>query len=124
MPLLNTAILLSSGITVTWAHKAIVTEKRKVGHPIACSYNARAEVIKGLVCTIFLGLLFTGIQLFEYRHAIFSINDGIYGSIFYLITGFHGFHVIIGTVFLIVCLLRHLAYHFTRDRHLGLEFAI
>jgi len=87
-------------------------------------YNAREEVMKGLVATIFLGLFFTAIQLFEYKHAGFSINDGIYGSVFYLLTGFHGFHVIVGTIFLIVCILRHLAYHFTRDHHLGLEMAI
>jgi cytochrome c oxidase subunit 3 len=88
------------------------------------SYNARREVMKGLIATILLGCFFTSIQLYEYQHASFSINDGIYGSVFYLITGFHGFHVLVGTVFLIVCLLRHIAYHFTRDHHLGLEMAI
>lgn len=88
------------------------------------AYNARREVIKALCATILLGIFFTAIQLYEYQHASFSINDGIYGSVFYLLTGFHGFHVFIGTIFLIVCLLRHIAYHFTRDHHLGFEMAI
>ena len=87
-------------------------------------YNARAAVTKSLLATIFLGLYFTSIQLYEYQHASFSINDSIYGSVFYLLTGFHGFHVIIGTIFLIVCFFRHLAYHFTREHHLGFEMAI
>lgn len=124
LPLLNTAILLSSGVTVTWAHKAIATKRIAATSTNANAYNARAEVIKGLAATIVLGLFFTSIQLFEYKHAGFSINDGIYGSVFYLLTGFHGFHVLVGTIFLIVCLLRHFAYHFTRDHHLGLEMAI
>lgn len=124
LPLLNTAILLSSGVTVTWAHKAIATKRVSTTSQHENAYNARAEVIKGLAATILLGLFFTSIQLFEYKHAGFSINDGIYGSVFYLLTGFHGFHVLVGTIFLIICLLRHLAYHFTRDHHLGLEMAI
>lgn len=124
LPLLNTAILLSSGVTVTWAHKAIATKRVAATSTNTNAYNARAEVIKGLAATIALGLFFTSIQLFEYKHAGFSINDGIYGSVFYLLTGFHGFHVLVGTIFLLICLLRHLAYHFTRDHHLGLEMAI
>jgi cytochrome c oxidase subunit 3 len=76
-----------------------------------------------LAITIAAGLLFTALQLKEYIEAPFSINDSVYGSIFYLATGFHGFHAIIGTIFLIVCLLRHLNYHFTREHHLGFEAA-
>lgn len=78
----------------------------------------------GLALTIVLGAFFTSIQLFEYKHANFAINDGIYGSVFYMLTGFHGFHVLVGTIFLAVCFFRHLAYHFTSDHHLGLEMAI
>ncbi len=128
LPLFNTALLLSSGVTVTWAHKALVssrTENLAVEFKNEdAKYLPRASVVKALLFTIFLGFLFTTIQLYEYKHAQFSISDGIYGSVFYLLTGFHGFHVLIGTVFLIVCLLRQIAYHFTRERHLGLEFAI
>jgi heme/copper-type cytochrome/quinol oxidase subunit 3 len=126
LPLLNTIILLSSGITVTWAHKAILCPGYIVNIPEGeiIRQNYRKVVIMGLVSTILLGLFFTNIQLFEYKHANFSINDGIYGSVFYLLTGFHGFHVLIGTIFLFICLLRHIAYHFTSDHHLGLEMAI
>lgn len=126
LPLLNTAILLSSGVTVTWAHKAIATRRytNVTETDKRNAYNARAEVIKALTATILLGAFFTSIQLFEYQHSAFAINDGIYGSVFFMLTGFHGFHVLVGTIFLVVCLFRHLAYHFTRDHHLGLEIAI
>lgn len=111
LPLLNTVILLSSGVTVTWAHKAI-------------SAGNRAAVTKALICTIFYGLFFTFFQAVEYLGAPFSMNDGVYGSIFYMTTGFHGLHVIVGTIMLIVCLGRHLNYHFFKKRHLGLLCAI
>jgi cytochrome c oxidase subunit 3 len=124
LPLLNTVILLSSGVTVTWAHKAMATPRVPINEPTKDGYNARVSVIQGLLVTIFLGIYFTCIQLYEYQHASFSINDSVYGSIFYLITGFHGFHVLVGTIFLLVCFFRHLAYHFTRDHHLGFEMAI
>lgn len=120
LPLLNTVILLSSGVTITWGHKVIVAKQTLS----PSGYNARQELIKALVATISLGVIFTFIQLYEYQHASFSINDGIYGSVFYMLTGFHGFHVLVGTIFLLVCLFRHLSYHFTRDHHLGLEMAI
>jgi len=77
-----------------------------------------------LLITICLGILFSLIQYFEYKEAFFSISDGIYGSLFYLLTGFHGFHVFVGTLFLIVCFFRLILFHFTKTHHLGFEFAI
>jgi heme/copper-type cytochrome/quinol oxidase subunit 3 len=85
--------------------------------------DGRRGVTVGLVFTIFLGVCFTAIQFYEYNHALFSINDGIYGSIFYVSTGFHGLHVIIGTIAIVVCLIRHINYHFLRDHHIGLELS-
>jgi heme/copper-type cytochrome/quinol oxidase subunit 3 len=126
LPLLNTVILLSSGVTVTWAHKTMATP-RVLPVPTDKSkfkYRARREVIKSLAATIVLGIFFTSIQLYEYKHTSFAINDGIYGSVFFLLTGFHGFHVLVGTIFLVVCWFRHVSYHFTRDHHLGFETAI
>jgi heme/copper-type cytochrome/quinol oxidase subunit 3 len=104
-------MLLSSGVSVTWAHRAILA-------------NDRSAVIKGLLITILLGILFTEFQAFEYLTASFAINDGVYGSTFYLLTGFHGFHVIIGSLFLSVCLIRTIKYHFLRLHHVGLEASI
>jgi len=77
-----------------------------------------------LLVTIALGVLFTAFQLYEYNSAEFSINDSVFGSIFFFSTGFHGLHVLIGTLFLIFSFLRHLFYHFMREHHLGLKFAI
>jgi heme/copper-type cytochrome/quinol oxidase subunit 3 len=111
VPALNTLILLLSGASVTWCHHAVVAGKQ-------------TEAIFGLVVTIILAAIFTGFQLFEYASASFSISDGIYGSTFYMATGFHGFHVFIGTVFLSVCLARLLNFHFATDHHIGLEAAI
>ena len=110
VPLLNTVILLLSGATVTWAHHAIVAGNRR-------------EAILGLLFTVALGIIFTLLQLFEYIDAPFNISDGIYGSTFYLATGFHGFHVMIGTIFLAVCLFRLINHHFTREHHFGFEAA-
>ena len=111
LPLLNTTILLSSGITITWCHRGILAGERLI-------------TTKGLIATIFYGIIFTFIQGYEYNLAPFSINDGIFGSLFFLLTGFHGVHVLIGTIFLIVCLYRQINYHFIRRQHIGLECGI
>jgi cytochrome c oxidase subunit 3 len=95
LPLVNTLILLTSGTTVTWAHHALLE-------------NDRRGLIWGLTLTILLGLVFTALQAFEYAHAGFSYSGHIYGATFFMATGFHGAHVIIGTLFLIVCLFRAL----------------
>ena len=118
LPLLNTLILLLSGTTVTWAHHALQQGDRK-----------GAKI--GLLLTVILGALFTAVQAYEYFHivhdqAFFSeeaANSGLYGSAFFMATGFHGFHVLIGTLFLIVCLFRLLAGHFTPQKHFGFEAA-
>ncbi len=110
LPFFNTLILLLSGSTVTWAHYAILTNNRK-------------DTIKALWYTVILGILFTACQAYEYTHAAFGFTDGIYASTFYMATGFHGFHVIVGTIFLAVCLKRAYAGHFTPEKHLGFEFA-
>lgn len=78
----------------------------------------------GIIATVVYGLIFTVVQGYEYNVAPFSINDSIFGSLFFVLTGFHGFHVLIGTLFLIVCLYRHINYHFTRKQHIGFECAI
>ncbi len=114
LPLINTLILLTSGTTVTWAHHALLN-------------NDRHGLKWGLICTIALGVLFTCIQGYEYAHAAFAFNrdngGNIYGSTFFMATGFHGFHVLIGTIFLIVCLFRAMAGHFTPKQHFGFEAA-
>jgi cytochrome c oxidase subunit 3 len=110
LPLLNTLILLTSGTTVTWAHHAIQT-------------GNKSGAVNGLALTILLGLTFTGIQAYEYSHATFAFSGNIYGATFYMATGFHGFHVIVGTIFLIVCFFRARAGHFTPERHFGFEAA-
>ncbi len=109
-PLLNTLILLCSGCTVTWAHHALI-------------HNHRDGLIKGLWATIGLGLLFTSIQAYEYYHAPFGFKDNIYSSAFFMATGFHGFHVIVGTIFLSVCLIRAYKGHFSPRQHFGFEAA-
>jgi cytochrome c oxidase subunit 3 len=110
VPLLNTIVLLTSGATITWAHHAIVAGSRK---------NALA----GLSLTILLAIIFTALQGFEYCTAPFSISDSVYGATFYMTTGFHGFHVFIGTCFLLVTNTRLLYHHFTREHHFGFEAA-
>jgi cytochrome c oxidase subunit 3 len=110
-PLLNTMILLLSGTTVTWAHHALLEGDRK-------------NLIRGLGITILLGMSFTFFQAVEYSHAPFKFNGGgVYSSTFFLATGFHGFHVIVGTIFLTVCWFRARAGQFTPQRHFGFEAA-
>jgi len=110
IPLLNTIILLASAFRVTWAHHALIE-------------GSRSDVIWGLVFTVFLGGFFTFLQAKEYYDAPFSIADGVYGSIFFVATGFHGLHVLIGTVFLAVNLFRVYEGHFSGAHHLGFEFS-
>ena len=111
IPLLNTIILLSSGLVITFSHNSLRNKNY---------FNS----ILSLVITVFLGLLFFFFQIYEYTYSSFSINDGVYGTVFYMLTGFHGFHVLIGTIFLIVCLWRFILKHFTPNNHFGFEAAI
>nr|YP_003331372.1 cytochrome c oxidase subunit III [Apatides fortis]ACM45055.1 cytochrome c oxidase subunit III [Apatides fortis] len=110
IPLLNTLILLTSGLSVTWAHHSLMEN----------NYN---QALQGLAITIILGLYFTALQAYEYVEAPFTIADAVYGSSFFMATGFHGLHVIIGTTFLAVCLLRHIYNHFSSTHHFGFEAA-
>nr|YP_010282283.1 cytochrome c oxidase subunit III [Layahima weiweii]UHM24946.1 cytochrome c oxidase subunit 3 [Layahima weiweii] len=110
IPLLNTVILLSSGVTVTWAHHSLMNG----------NYTQTAQ---GLFFTSLLGIYFTALQAYEYMEAPFTIADSVYGSTFFVATGFHGLHVLIGTTFLIVCLVRHINYHFSSNHHFGFEAA-
>jgi len=110
LPLLMTMVLLLSGCTVTWAHHAILEGNQK-------------SAIRGLAVTVVLGVFFTCIQVYEYAHAPFGFTDGIYSSAFFMATGFHGFHVLVGTIFLAVCLFRAMKGHFTKEEHFGFEAA-
>jgi cytochrome c oxidase subunit 3 len=110
LPLVNTLVLLLSGTTVTWAHHALLHDDRK-------------GLIWGLFLTVVLGLLFTALQAYEYGHAAFNFSGHIYGATFYMATGFHGAHVIIGTIFLAVCLVRAMKGHFSSNQHFGFEAA-
>nr|YP_009541977.1 cytochrome c oxidase subunit III [Synarthrophyton chejuense]AYR06647.1 cytochrome c oxidase subunit III [Synarthrophyton chejuense] len=110
IPFLNTLILLLSGCTVTWSHHSMVSKNRK-------------ESLLSLFFTIVLAIIFTSLQGFEYNMADFRLSDGIYGSTFYMATGFHGFHVFIGTIFLFICMLRILKYQMTQQHHFGFEAA-
>ena len=111
IPLLNTLILLSSGATLTASHHALIQ-------------GNRSGAIYGLLSTLALAILFTCLQGFEYYNAPFTISDSVYGSCFYLATGTHGLHVIVGTLFLTVGLFRLVAYHLTDHHHQGYESAI
>lgn len=110
VPLLNSIVLLSSGVACTWSHHSLI-EGNKGG------------AIQGLVLTIILGAYFTVLQAGEYYEVSFSIRDGVYGSIFFVATGFHGLHVLIGTTFLFVCLIRIYSCHFSSGHHFGFEAA-
>jgi len=110
VPLLNTMILVLSGVTITWVHYALIS-------------GLQEDCINGFLLTLFLGFLFTGFQIMEYMEASFSISDSVYGATFFMLTGFHGIHVLVGATFITVCFFRFLSYHFTRKHHLGFEFA-
>nr|YP_010411291.1 cytochrome c oxidase subunit III [Megalocaria dilatata]URN72801.1 cytochrome c oxidase subunit III [Megalocaria dilatata] len=110
IPLLNTLILLSSGLSITWTHHSMMEN----------NFN---QSIQSLMITIFLGLYFSMLQGIEYLEAPFSMADSVYGSSFFLSTGFHGLHVIIGSTFLSVCLIRLNANHFSLNHHFGFEAA-
>ena len=110
VPLLNTLVLISSGIRVTWSHHALIKGELN-------------EAFYGLLITCGLGVYFTFLQGLEYYEAPFRFSDGIYGSTFFIATGFHGIHVIIGTIFLIVCLKRIRNLEFSKSHHFGFEAA-
>ena len=110
VPLLNTGVLLASGVTITWAHHAIM----EGDHP---------GTVQGLIATVALGVYFTFLQVEEYFETSFTIADGAYGSSFFVATGFHGLHVLIGSRFLLVCLIRVLFQHFSTGHHFGFEAA-
>lgn len=110
IPLFMTMILLLSGTTVTWAHHAILKGDNK---------GAK----EALIYTVILGVVFLLTQVYEYTHVTFKFGDGSFASTFYMATGFHGFHVLVGTIFLAICLIRQTKGHFTPDRHFGFEAA-
>lgn len=114
LPAINTLILLTSGVTVTWAHWGLVANKRK-------------QLILGLAATVALGFIFVGLQVLEYSHGYNELNltmgSGVYGSTFYMLTGFHGFHVTVGAIMLAVMLVRSMKGHFTPENHFAFEAA-
>tara|TARA_B100001146_G_C16195235_1_gene441290 strand:- start:644 stop:1507 length:864 start_codon:yes stop_codon:yes gene_type:complete len=112
IPAINTLILLTSGLTVTWAHHGLKEQNRN-------------QLILGLIATVLLGFVFVGLQAYEYMYAYSELNlkltSGIYGSTFYMLTGFHGFHVTLGAIMLTVILFRCMKGHFSGDNHFGFE---
>lgn len=110
VPLLNTAVLLASGVTVTWAHHRLIR-------------GSRTNSVQALTITVILGAYFTILQAGEYLAAPFTIADRVYGTTFFVATGFHGLHVLIGSRFLFICLLRTLMHHFSDGHHFGFEAA-
>jgi len=110
IPLLNTILLVSSGFTITWAHFAIIS-------------GSKEQASIALLATIGLAVIFTLCQAYEYKSANFTLSSLVYGSSFYMTTGLHGFHVIVGTIFLTVCFFRLYNNHFTKEQHVGFEMA-
>jgi len=110
VPFLNTVVLVSSGAYITWAHYAILAGNRE-------------DALEGIWCTIVLALFFTMLQYYEYALAPFNISDGVYGSVFYMTTGLHGSHVLIGSIFLMVCFYRMCIRQYTTTHHVGFELA-
>nr|YP_010874767.1 cytochrome c oxidase subunit III [Facelina bostoniensis]WGV42889.1 cytochrome c oxidase subunit III [Facelina bostoniensis] len=106
VPLLNTSVLLLSGVSITWAH-----------HSLEANHNKSA--LQGLLITVILGVYFLTLQYAEYAESAFSIADSVYGATFFIATGFHGMHVLVGASFLFVCLLRMMSFHFNGHHHLG-----
>jgi cytochrome c oxidase subunit 3 len=111
LPLLNTVVLLSSGFTLTFSHFSHLK-------------GFRLGSLIGLIFTLILSIIFTYLQSVEYTVSSFTFTDGIFGSCFYMGTGFHGIHVLIGTIFLFVGLFRIFFYHFTKNHHIGFETSI
>jgi cytochrome c oxidase subunit 3 len=110
VPLVNTVLLLSSGVSITWSHHSLLAGSRK-------------NAFRSLALTVALAIVFLFLQGFEYCTSAFSISSSIYGSVFFLLTGFHGFHVLVGMLFLVVCLVRLVFHQFTCEHHLGFEAA-
>ena len=108
VPLFNTLILLLSGATITWVHHSILVSNR-------------IEIFLGFIFTLVLAVAFTSLQVMEYLEASFNISDSVYGSTFYMATGFHGFHVIVGTIFIAVAFWREYHYQFSSELHFGFE---
>nr|YP_010349790.1 cytochrome c oxidase subunit III [Cassianeura bimaculata]UOH96532.1 cytochrome c oxidase subunit III [Cassianeura bimaculata] len=108
VPMLNTMILLSSGVTITWAHNSLIT-------------GNYSQMIQSMILTVILGIYFSLLQLYEYLESPFSIADSVFGSTFFMSTGFHGLHVLIGTIFILISLIRMYKLHFSQDHHMGFE---
>jgi cytochrome c oxidase subunit 3 len=110
-PLFNTALLIISGLAITWAHRGI-------------ALGSFRESIDGFVITVVLGFLFVTLQMFEYYEAFFNISDSIYSTTFYTLTGLHGMHVIVGASFITICLIRLFKGHFLSNHYMGFIFAV
>nr|QBZ38191.1 cytochrome c oxidase subunit III [Stenocranus matsumurai] len=110
IPLLNTIILVSSGASITWAHHSLLSNKFK-------------QTLSSLLMTMIMGLYFTGLQWWEYKEASFTIADSIFGSTFFMTTGFHGIHVIIGSIFIMCSTLSLMKMQMTKINHISLELA-